>query len=135
MAIHCVKSAQTRSYFWSLFSCIQSECRKIRSINNFVFGHFSRSHCFVICFFCLMITKLRQLNGWNCSRHRENMLNRLNSLYSTYSYGKVLRMNQVDTWFSRVFPILNMHTAPRDCNVWINKNKANGWLLKTIAEY
>ena len=67
-------------------------------------------------FFCLMITKLRQLNGCNCFRHRENMLNRLNSLYSTYSYGKlanVLRMNQVDTWFSRVFPILVLHTAPR----------------------
>ena len=51
----CVKSAQIRSYFWSVFSCIrstieiygvnihiQSEYRKIRTRNNYVFGHFSR---------------------------------------------------------------------------------------------
>ena len=29
--------------FWSAFSCIQSEYRKIRTRNNYVFGHFSRS--------------------------------------------------------------------------------------------
>ena len=40
---HYVKSVQTRSYFWSIFSCIQSEYRKIRTRNNPVFGHFSRS--------------------------------------------------------------------------------------------
>ena len=40
---HCVKSIQVRSYFWSVFSCIQSEYRKIRTRNNFVFGHFPRS--------------------------------------------------------------------------------------------
>ena len=39
----CVKSVQIRSYFWSLFSCIQSEYRKIRTRNNSVFWHFSRS--------------------------------------------------------------------------------------------
>ena len=39
---HCVKSVQIRSYFWSVFSCIQSEYRKIRTTNNSVFGHFSR---------------------------------------------------------------------------------------------
>ena len=33
---HCVKSVQIRSYFWSIFSCI-------RTRNNSVFGHFSRS--------------------------------------------------------------------------------------------
>ena len=47
-----MKSAQIRSYFWSVFSCIrteyrdlhiQSEYRKIRTRNNSVFGHFSRS--------------------------------------------------------------------------------------------
>ena len=41
--VHCVKSVQIRSYFWSVFSCIQPEYRKIRSRNNSVFGHFSRS--------------------------------------------------------------------------------------------
>ena len=49
------KSVQIRIYFWSVFSCIwieygeicslhiQSEYRKIRTRNNSVFGHFSRS--------------------------------------------------------------------------------------------
>ena len=41
--VHCMKSVQIRSYFWSVFSCIQSEYRKIRTRNNSVFGHFSCS--------------------------------------------------------------------------------------------
>ena len=49
---HCVKSVQIRSYFWSAFPVfglyfvnlrIESEYRKIRTRNNFVFGHFSLS--------------------------------------------------------------------------------------------
>ena len=40
---HCLKSVQIRSYFWSVFSCIRTEYRKIRNRNNSVFGHFSRS--------------------------------------------------------------------------------------------
>ena len=40
---HCLKSVQIQSYFWFVFSCIQSEYRKIRTRNNYVFGHFSRS--------------------------------------------------------------------------------------------
>ena len=53
---HCVKSVQIRSYFWSVFSRIrteygeysvslhiQSECGKIRTKNNSIFGHFSHS--------------------------------------------------------------------------------------------
>ena len=31
------------SFFWSVFSCIRNEYRKIRTRKNFVFGHFSRS--------------------------------------------------------------------------------------------
>ena len=52
---YCVKSVQIRSYFWSVFSRIrteyevslriQSECGKIRTRNNSVFGHFLRSEC------------------------------------------------------------------------------------------
>ena len=38
----CMKSVQIWSFFWSVFSCIQSEYRKIRTRGNFVFGHFSR---------------------------------------------------------------------------------------------
>ena len=40
---HCVKSVQIWSFFWSVFSCIQGEYRKIRTRKNSVFGHFSRS--------------------------------------------------------------------------------------------
>ena len=41
--VHCVNSVQIQSYFWSVFSCIRIEYRKIRTRNNSVFGHFSRS--------------------------------------------------------------------------------------------
>ena len=50
---HWVKCVQKRSFFSSVFSrirteygvslCIQSECGKIRTRKNSVFGHFSRS--------------------------------------------------------------------------------------------
>ena len=38
-----MKSVQIRSFFESVFSCIRTEYRKIRTRNNSVFGHFSRS--------------------------------------------------------------------------------------------
>ena len=38
---HGVKSVQIRSYFWSAFSCIQSEYSEKRTRNNSLFGHFS----------------------------------------------------------------------------------------------
>ena len=31
---HCVKGVQIRSFFWSVFSCIQSEYRKILTRKN-----------------------------------------------------------------------------------------------------
>ena len=43
---HRVKSVRTRIYFWSVFSCIRTENRKIQTRNNSVFGHFSRSESF-----------------------------------------------------------------------------------------
>ena len=48
--LHCVKSVQIRSHFWSAFSCIRTKYRKIRTRNNFVFGQFSRSVSFPIFF-------------------------------------------------------------------------------------
>ena len=39
--LHCVKSVQIRSFFCSLFSHIQTECGKIRTSKNSVFGHFT----------------------------------------------------------------------------------------------
>ena len=44
-----VKSVQIRSYFCSVFSCIQTEYREIRTRNNYVFGHFSWSDCLYRC--------------------------------------------------------------------------------------
>ena len=42
-SVYCIKSAQSRSFFWSVFSCIHSEYRKIRTRKSSVFGQFSRS--------------------------------------------------------------------------------------------
>ena len=39
----CMKIVQKRSFFWFVFSCIQSEYRKIQTTKNSVFGQFSRS--------------------------------------------------------------------------------------------
>ena len=41
--MYCVKSVQIRSLFWSVFFCIRTEYRKIRTRENSVFGYFSRS--------------------------------------------------------------------------------------------
>ena len=41
--VHCVKSVQIRSYLWSIFSCIHSKYRKIRTRKSSIFGDFSRS--------------------------------------------------------------------------------------------
>ena len=41
--MHCAQSVQIRSCFWPVFPCIRTEYRKIRTRNNSVFGHFSRS--------------------------------------------------------------------------------------------
>ena len=38
-----MKSVQIRTYFWSVFSCNWNKYMKIRTRNNSVFGHFSRS--------------------------------------------------------------------------------------------
>ena len=40
---HWVKSVQIRSYFWGVFSCIWTKCRKIRTRKNSLFGHISRN--------------------------------------------------------------------------------------------
>ena len=44
VAFHCVKSVQIRSYFWSVFSFIRTEYRKIWTRKNSVFGHFHAVH-------------------------------------------------------------------------------------------
>ena len=65
---HCVKSVQIRSFSWSVFSVslhIQSECRKIRTRKNTVFGQFSPSDIYAIwlvktCIFLLFSTTIIQ---------------------------------------------------------------------------
>ena len=47
LCLHCVKYVQIRSYFWSVFSCIWAEYRKILTRNNSLFGHFWRSDIFI----------------------------------------------------------------------------------------
>ena len=48
--MHCVKSVQIRSFFWSVFSCIQSESSKLQTRKNLVFRHFPRSDgCLQMC--------------------------------------------------------------------------------------
>ena len=43
-----MKSAQIRSFFWSVFSTVWTDCGKTRAIKNIsVFGHFSRSCCYL----------------------------------------------------------------------------------------
>ena len=44
---HWVKNVQMRGFFWSVFSCIWTEYRKIRTRKNSVFGHFSPGATFV----------------------------------------------------------------------------------------
>ena len=44
LRIHLLREkCPLRNYFWSVFSCIRTEHRRIRTRNNSVFGHFSRN--------------------------------------------------------------------------------------------
>ena len=42
----CAKSVKTRSFLWSMFSCIQCKYREVKTRKTSVFGHFSRSGSF-----------------------------------------------------------------------------------------
>ena len=53
--IHCVKSVLIWSYVWSVFSCIQSEYRKIRTRNNSAVIAWWKN---------LMLTNKRTLKDW-----------------------------------------------------------------------
>ena len=73
---HWVKSVQIRSFFWSIFSCIRTEYRKVRARKNSVFGHFSRSEQWrrtctqQILFFILT---LYFAMSYNCQTHFKNL--------------------------------------------------------------
>ena len=78
---HCLKSVQIRSFFWSLFSCIRNEYWKIRTRQNSVFGHFSRS-VKKYCYFFFIISLALVCNAishdlvtqWKQKRHSFNDL-------------------------------------------------------------
>ena len=77
IAKHCVKRVHIRSYFGRHFHAfrlnterygvslrIQSEYRKMRTRNNSVFGHFSRSIYRQTKFFTLLYMRMRYLIFW-----------------------------------------------------------------------
>ena len=70
---HSVKSVQLWSIFWSVFSCIQSEHRKIRTRKNCVSWHFSRSALFR-----------------TCSYYLPTWLYRINRFYIAYKYSFII---------------------------------------------
>ena len=49
-SVHCMKSVQIKSHFSSVFSCILTEYRKIRTRNNSLFRHFSCSVWYITSF-------------------------------------------------------------------------------------
>ena len=49
---HCVKYVQIQGFLWSVFSRIRTECGKVRTRKNSVFGHFSRSVWFIFLPLC-----------------------------------------------------------------------------------
>ena len=59
-----MKSVQIRSYFWSVFSCIWIEYRKIRTRNNSVFGQFSRSSLLAVNYYCKFVDLIRLQESW-----------------------------------------------------------------------
>ena len=81
---HCVKSVQIRSFFWSVFSCIRIEYRKIRTRKYSVFGHFSPSGRFL---------KFLNSNFRFLSRYYISLMDAANNLTyitSYYIYSKLL---------------------------------------------
>ena len=73
--VHCMESAQMRSYIWSVLSCthIQSEYRKIRTRNNSLFGHFSRTGGIIDYWYSVIIDYLNAfghlLDFWRAVSH------------------------------------------------------------------
>ena len=82
LSIHCLKSVQIRSYFWSVFSCIRTEYRKRRTRNKSVFGQFSHSDhqtfgrflllfyaCFLSHFFLTCTVRKQALNVLHLNKY------------------------------------------------------------------
>ena len=59
---HCVKSVQIRSFFWCVFSCIRTECRKIRMVIfftlNFISAKISQRNIFSFLEICMAFIRL-----------------------------------------------------------------------------
>ena len=74
--LNCVKSVQIRSYFWFVFSCISTEYRKVRTRNNSVFGHFSRSAPVEECFSEEYFSIIKQVTDGEGGSGKENTIQR-----------------------------------------------------------
>ena len=75
--IHCVKSVQIRSFFWSVFPCIRTEYRKLRTRKNSAYGHFSRSYFLGIFQKLFKVIAVANSGNTNCR-------NRMNLSFSTF---------------------------------------------------
>ena len=66
---HCMKSVQIQSFFWSAFSCIQTEYKKIRTRKYSVFGHFSRTEKLQVSLNCQYKWRWWNWNRKLCNRN------------------------------------------------------------------
>ena len=95
LTVHCVKSVQIQSFFWSVFSFIrifliyyinlriQSAYRKIRTRKNSISGLFSRSGIFLCNYRIFDFVLLRESRGqrksvfWHIILSDKNFVNRI----------------------------------------------------------
>ena len=124
---HCVKSVQIRSFFWS-------ECRKIQTRKNSVFGHFLRSgSVYKLWYFnAVFAWKLRRvyldffkiikLNEYSLVKHMHWIFPWQHTIYSW------LNIRQFNTQIAK----LNVHTY----TFWLEfKISWNCCRLKTVSIY
>ena len=111
--IHCVKSVQIRIYFWSVFSCIRTEYRKIRTRNNFVFWRFSRSdHLshFLKCAACCGWTEKWNFISWSKVKFHQWKISKIRciDLLKSYYFKTKLFFQKLCFQINTILSILSM---------------------------
>ena len=141
---HCAKSVQIQSYFWSVFSRIrtdyfvslriQSECGKIWTRNNSVFGHFtsSVSDCFYVILgrhisrkLQSMHTETRQISNLRSQDVSKESLSDLvrkdfaefNGQFYHFPYATLAMLKGAFNNYSMLKSCLFFHQQPHFCNV------------------
>ena len=85
---HCVKSVQIWIFFWSVFSSIWTEYRKIWTRNTSVFGHFSLWNL-------LRLSKFTQRWPYSYLRQKNNSkLTRHIDVWFAFSFGEEVTIKQ-----------------------------------------